>query len=167
MNDRAVVSHRMPGRVRFSIPERRGDSAYFSSLSERFSALDAVTRVRANVLAGSIALEFSGALDDVMRGAGAENLFDMEARATHAADYLLPAHYVQPVSLVTGRELNPSFMAGAAFAALGLLQSFRGQVMVPAATAFWYASSTFQQTGMSAGAVRDDGGSGRSESASG
>lgn len=145
MSAKAVVAHLMPGRVRLSIAERRGDNDYFAMLSRRLSGVEGVRRVKTNPLAGSIVLEFSGVLPELMRRAGAPALFDIEQGAVGAAP---PPSVARPVNLVSGREINPSFMLGMLFAAVGLVQSIRGRLMVPAATAFWYATTTFQQAGI-------------------
>ncbi|MDC8756526.1 HMA2 domain-containing protein [Janthinobacterium fluminis] len=144
MSTNAVVVHQLPGRVRLSIPEKRGDDDYFRLLSRRFSGLEGVRNVKTNALAGSIVLEFNGHLQEVLRRAGAPALFDLDG----AAGGMRPALPARPLNLVTGRELNPMFMAGVLFSAVGLLQSIRGRLMVPAVTAFWYATSTFQQAGV-------------------
>lgn len=147
MSTRAVVVHRLPGRVRLSIPEKRGDGEYFKTLSRRLSGVEGVLGVKANALAGSIVLQFSGVLQEVLRRAGAPALFDLDG-AAQGAQAAPSALAWQPIHLVSGREITPMFMAGVLFSAIGLLQSFRGRLMVPAATAFWYATSTFQQAGV-------------------
>jgi hypothetical protein len=145
MSARAIVAHQMPGRVRFSVPDKRGDVDYFQRLSRRFSGIDSVHRVKANPLAGSIVLEFAGALEALLLRLAAPDLFEL-AESLVGNDNLAPPPY--PIQLVSGRDINPMFMAGVGFAVLGLLQGFRGRVMVPAVTAFWYATSTFQQAGV-------------------
>ncbi len=147
MSTTAVVVHRLPGRVRLSIPEKRGDSDYFNALSRRLSGVDGVLGVKANAVAGSIVLQFSGVLQEVLRRAGAPALFELEG-AVDGPQSAPPARALQSINLVSGREITPMFMAGVLFSAIGLLQSFRGRLMVPAATAFWYATSTFQQAGV-------------------
>ncbi|MES2300195.1 MAG: hypothetical protein V4582_24390 [Pseudomonadota bacterium] len=158
MTAKAMVAHQMPGRVRFSVPAKRGDVDYFQRLKHRFTGIDTVQRIKANPLAGSIVLEFGGSLETLLARLVEPDLFELadsltdsmpDSLAHSMADargngaYLpLPAY---PIHLVSGREINLTFMAGVVFAALGLLQGLRGRVMVPAVTAFWYATSTFQQ----------------------
>ena len=150
MSTTAVVVHQLPGRVRLSIPEKRGDSDYFRMLYQRLSGVDGVRSVKTNAVAGSILLQFSGVLQEVLRSAGAPGLFELDGAAVSGAraPALASARPPQPFNLVSGREITPMFMAGVLFSAIGLVQSFRGRLMVPAATAFWYATSTFQQAGV-------------------
>lgn len=145
MSVKAVVAHQIPGRVRLSIAERRGDDDYFATLSERFSHLDGVRHVKANPVAGSIALEFAGDLQDIIERVDASGLLDVDVDGDAGAALAARIRHEPPINLVSGRDINPMFMTGVAFVALGLLQSLRGRVMVPAVTAFWYATSTFQQ----------------------
>lgn len=139
----ALVAHQIPGRVRIAIAARRGDSAYFRQLAQRYAGLPNVQRVRINPAAASLALEYSGSLDELLQQA--DDLFALGDAGQQQRQAGAPAAQPLPFNLVSGRELNPMFMAGAAFALIGLVQCLRGQFMVPAATAFWYATSTLQQ----------------------
>jgi hypothetical protein len=139
MNDHITVAHQSPGRVRLTIDGRRGDSAFFHQLAQRCAALTGVNRVRINPTAASLVVEYRGTLQALIRQAAGLFAFDGSIKPGLAADEPLP------FALVSGRELNPMFMSGAAFALLGLIQSLRGRVTVPAATAFWYAATNFQQ----------------------
>lgn len=145
MSARAVVAHRLPGRVRLSIAERRGDAGYFAALANQFAGLDGVRAVKPNAAAGSIVLEFSGALDELIRRSGA--VFELAVGAAEAGS-LAPSAPAPAFNLVSGRDINPMFMAGVLFTFMGLVQSLRGRLGVPGLTAFWYATTTFQQAGM-------------------
>lgn len=139
----ARIVHQMPGRLRLSMRERRGDAAYFGRLAQQLAGLDGVHRVRSNPPAASIVVEFEGALEALMEGLRASGLLAFDAAVKRAP--MLDVGSTAATQLVSGRELNPMFMAGLGFALFGLLQSLRGRVEVPAMTAFWYAASTFQQ----------------------
>jgi hypothetical protein len=39
------------------------------------------------------------------------------------------------------------FMAGTALTVVGLVQTFRGKIIVPSITAFWYALEAFRTSG--------------------
>lgn len=149
MKTSALVVHQIPGRIRFSIAGKRGDEAYFSALSARFSRHANVRHVRANVRAASILVEYSGPVENILQVATSGDALELEERAmpeTRLGSLLAEA---PAINLVSGRELSPMFMAGAAFLTVAVIQACRGQVMVPAASAFWYAISVFQQTGVS------------------
>jgi len=142
---KASVAHRMPGRIRLSIPARRGDDAFFAGLAAQLSGQPNVVRVRPNGRAGSLLIEHTGDAEPILAWAAQEQLLELvHSGAPDEAAGLLsdpgPA-----VRLVSGRNIDPMFMAGVAFLGMGLVQVVRGQVMVPAATALWYAISVFPQ----------------------
>lgn len=157
MRTRATVAHRIPGRARLLIAGQRGNQGFFDELSQRISAVEGVRRVRANPIAGTVVLEHDGTFEELMQRSGLHDVIEIaegssgppHADAASAAS-VTAAYQARPLNLVSGRDLNPMFMAGAAFSLLALLQTFRGQVFVPAATAFWYAVTSFQQAGFGA-----------------
>lgn len=156
MSARATIAHRMPGRIRLSVPEMRGDEAFFTGLAAQLSGQPDVVRVRPNTRAGSLLVEHTGEAGPILAWAEAEQLLQLAPDGAAAA----PGGAAGPLSapgpavrLVSGRDIDPMFMAGVAFLGMGLLQVVRGQVMVPAATAFWYAISVFPQWQRLAAAV--------------
>lgn len=148
MSARAVLAHQLAGRVRLSVASRRGDALYFEQLAERFAATEDVRQVKVNPVTGTMLLEFDGEFGDVMRRAGAGDLLAIDAALPGPARRAMPELFARPVSLVSGRAINPMFMAGFAFAVMGVAQALRGRIAVPAATAFWYSTSTFLQAGV-------------------
>jgi len=155
MSAMATIAHRMPGRIRLSIPARRGDDAFFSELADRFSELPDVQRARPNARAGSILLEHTGDAQAILQWAAAAQLLDVTPTVPATTDDrpgLLSAQ-APTIRLVSGRDIDPTFMAGVVFLGMGLVQLARGRVMVPAATAFWYAISVLPQWQRLAAAV--------------
>lgn len=148
MRIHATVAHQIPGRIRVLIPSHRGDAAFFDQLSEHFAGIEGVRRARSNPTAATFVVEYDGSLDDLLTRSGARDMLDLgPSPAGSATRFGLPLPTrTKPVNLVSGRDLDPMFMAGTGFGAMALLQSMRGQVFVPAATAFWYAVSIFQQS---------------------
>lgn len=142
MTASAIVAHQLPGRVRLTIAAHRGDAGYFRQLAQRYAGVANVHAVRVNPAAASVVLEFDGNWQDLLQASG--DLLALEAHAP-PAPASSPVDREPPFTLVTGREVTPMFMAGMLFSAIGLVQSLRGRLMVPAVTAFWYATSTFQQ----------------------
>jgi len=145
MKTTALIAHRMPGRLRFRIVDKQGDRDYFETLSGQFSALESIRHIKANAAAGSITVEFSGDIDDVLQYVDEEELFDIDEDKARQWTQV-PVQNDKPVNLVSQRNLDAMFMTGLAFAAMGLIQAIRGKVAVPAATAFWYAASVFWQS---------------------
>lgn len=154
----AVVVHRIPGRVRLRIQDKRGNNAdYFSNLSENLARFENVHNVRANPVTGSIAFEFAGSLDEVLRRAEEDDLLTIvEAMATDknpfaAAGVNAFSAAVRPVNLVSGRDMNRMFMLGLMLLAVSLMQVFRGQWFPPALSVFWYAWEAFSMANLTEG----------------
>lgn len=148
MTTRAIVAHQIPGRIRLQIHAQRGNAEFFDQLSHRFSAVESVRLARGNPTAGTFVLEYDGPLEEVLQRSGARGILDLAPAPVGASTRQVLQGLDKPVNLVTGRNLDPMFMAGTAFSLMALFQGLRGQVFVPAATAFWYAASTFQQSRM-------------------
>lgn len=151
MSTAALIAHHTPGRVRLEVPSRRGDQAFFAALSERVASGNGARRVRANPLTASVVVEYAGAFDAVLgalrdaelsvAGKGAEGA---QARPTPMASFVsvMQAFKRQPHD---GQQAaDPLLLAGAAFGLIGLVQTARGEIMLPALSAFWYAVSALR-----------------------
>ena len=149
MNASPVVVHSIPGRVRLTLGDRRGDSAYFARLANVLGAQPGVLRVKDNARAASIVIEYQGQFDTVAAALQASGLAvpPGEAHARAARPPPPAPAYVPALKLVSGRDLSPTFMAGLVFLGVGVVQLLRGQIMVPASTALWYAISVLPHAG--------------------
>lgn len=136
MSTPARIAHHTSGRIRIEVPSRRGDGAYFGALAEQLSQSGEVLRARGNPAAASLALEYRGPLEALLAQLERCSL-QLSGAAPAAAD--LPVGFPF-VSL----PLSPMAMAGAAFGLVGLVQTARGQIMLPALSAFWYAASALR-----------------------
>lgn len=131
------------------IPDKRGDAKYFDELAEAFSRIGNVQTARANPMTASIVLEFSGAWQDLLQQFQARDLPRIDGMALNGGQSARPVRQIHAINLVSGREIDPAFMAGAALGAAGLFQTIRGQIFVPAITFFWYAAQAFRKSGKS------------------
>lgn len=122
---RAVVVHRIAGRVRLRIPERRGDEAFLGAVGAKLGALPQVRSVQLGIATGSIVLRFDDGFEQLRD--------DAREQAIALVDDLNAA--AQPV------RLDPRGATALAFAALSLLQVARGVVLPPALTLAWYAAT--------------------------
>jgi hypothetical protein len=147
MSIEARVAHQTVGRARLQLPQRRGDKDFFERLSQQLSRVGQVRKVRANPETGSIVLEFSGTLDDVIASLDRSVPIELERTpfTTSAPRQALVAAGEKTFRIVSGRDINPMLMAAVLFSAVGVVQTLRGKVMIPALTAFWYAASAFRQ----------------------
>ncbi len=138
----ARIAHQTSGRIRIEVPSRRGDAVYFASLAEQLTdhltQSGQLARTRTNATAASLALEYSGPLELVLaqlqRCALQLSLPDSDTGTPQSAAG--PVHTAWP--------LNPMTLAGAALGVVGLVQTARGEIMLPALSAFWYAASALR-----------------------
>lgn len=147
MNIRARVVHQTAGRVRLQLPQCRGDKDYFERLSQQLSGVRQVRTVRVNPLTGSVVIEYDGALDEVIASLQAAVPIELE-RLPARTEAQRPSPFAaaeRTFRIVSGRDINPMWMAGVLFGAVGVVQSVRGKVLIPALTAFWYSVNAFSQ----------------------
>ena len=60
----AILTHELPGRLRFSLPHLRRDAGRAMALCDQLAALPGVTKVRANPLASSVLVLHDGSTRD-------------------------------------------------------------------------------------------------------
>lgn len=154
MTARAVIVHRIAGRARLRVPDRRGDAAYFADLAARLGSFEQVSCAEANPMTGSVTLRFDGSLDEVLRQAQVQGLLAVggepaaSGRAASGARWMAPSALALPrmgaqVNLVSGRDINGMFMLGSMLLGVGLIQTFRGRWFPPAFSVFWCAKDAF------------------------
>lgn len=145
----AFVAHRMPGRIRLRIPDKRRNPSYFSRLQQEVAQLDGVRQVRINADTASVLLEFNGDAAELLARLR-EHDVDVQLKQEYGSAPRRAAHLplpAKPIRLVTGRNIGPMFMFGTALLGIGLVQALRGRVLVPSMSAFWYAVEAFRQSG--------------------
>lgn len=170
MNTPARIAHRTDGRIRIEVPSRRGDAAFFADLAAQLAQSGQVSRARGNAAAASVAIEYGGPLDtllaqcercqlDLARPAGAN---DAQGASVGQRPAFMPTSWPVnwPANLGTNLSANlganPLLVAGAAFGLVGLVQTARGDIMVPAMSAFWYAVSALRLARLPSSGERAD-----------
>ncbi|WP_455281525.1 HMA2 domain-containing protein [Cupriavidus necator] len=143
----AQLSHVLPGRLRVKVPTRRHDAAYFEELVRRLSECDGVDEVSVNPMTSSVLIIHSTSDDAVAAYALQQGLFRLRLDRTASNSRIV----ARPVSdsaprLFTGDQMSESDrragMLSASLASLGVLQTLRSQIMVPAISLLWYAYDT-------------------------
>lgn len=81
---RATVESRLPGRIRLRVPRERRDEGFVSSLESSLQSIEGVLNVAANILTGSVLVEY-----DQDRASG-DSVVDACRRAGVVADALQP-----------------------------------------------------------------------------
>ncbi len=142
----ARIAHQTPGRIRIEVPGHRGDDAFFTALADQLAQSEPVTRARGNPAAASIVVEYGGPLDAVLAQLANCSLQVSTAPNAGAA----AGAHVKPTALpalprfAVDTDLTPMTLIGAAFGIVGLVQTARGEIMLPALSAFWYAASALR-----------------------
>ncbi|MBC7857859.1 MAG: hypothetical protein H7Z39_03595 [Burkholderiaceae bacterium] len=147
MAENAVIAHQIPGRIRFRLLERRGDGAYFSELATKLGHIDAIDRVKPNPTTGSVVLEYSGSLNALIEQMQLQEVYmNIQRNPPQSSPALAPRPANNSFRLVSGRDINPLFMAASLLGIIGVVQTLRGKILVPSLSAFWYALEGFRQS---------------------
>lgn len=147
MTVRAAIVHRLPGRIRLRLQEKRGDADFFSMLSADFSGLDGVQHVKTNASTGSIVIEFSGTQEALVERLREHDVVVEALENGHAAHGGMPkAIDMHPLLLVSGRNINAMFMIGTLLVVAGIVQTLRGKIVAPALPTFWAALEAFRRS---------------------
>jgi Heavy metal associated domain 2 len=156
----AFVSHHVPGRARISIPSRKGNGAYFESVTKAFSDVPCFERIEANIRTGSV-LFMGGkiSLEAISAEASSRGLFQLHVIKKDSG----PAGLQQRVSdsfknmnraftQFTGGELDIAGLAFLALVGAGIYEIGRGNFTAPAwYTVFWYALNIFLKSSKDTG----------------
>jgi hypothetical protein len=145
MATRAVIVHQIPGRARLLLRDRRGDTAYFSDLSDSVGRFENVQSARTNPTTGSMTLEFIGDLQTLLQQAEESDLFTVAESVLPESRPSSPASgRASPINLVSGRDVNRMFMVGSVLVVVGVIQTIRGELFPPAVSVFWMAAQAFR-----------------------
>lgn len=139
----AHVCHQTRGRVRFKVPDRRGDAAFFQAVAERLGNCEGVLRVEPNPLTGSVLIAHETAPGTIVAFAQAHQLFRIDDNPRVTPVHTLAAERVKVLdtslrSASSGKVDLTSVLFVSLFG-LGLYQVAQGEIMVPAITLLWYA----------------------------
>jgi len=133
----ARVTHRIPGRARLRVPERRGDAAWFEGLERQLGPVSGVLRLTTSPGTGSVLLLHRGPLEPLLRHAEERELFRCVAERPPSSE--APAGWAAALDrlrrsdphvdrLLGGRPDTAAFGA-LLLGALGVLQLARGHVL--------------------------------------
>ena len=135
MHTPAHVAHHTPGRIRLEIPSHRGDGTFFATLARQIGQAGQVRGARGNPASASLVVDYAGPL---------EALLAEFARCQLALDSKTSGGAAVAARALPGWRIDPMLMASAAFGVVGVVQTLRGEVFMPAMTAFWYAASALR-----------------------
>jgi hypothetical protein len=135
---RAVIEHRLPGRMRLRIAGKRGDAAFFRNAETRLAAAPGVSRVRASPLTGGILVEHGGDEEGLLGSARKEGLFAAALPPSGPSAVAWPVH----------REPSgwPLQLAALGLSGAGVLQLTRGRAIGSASENLWNAYGLYATT---------------------
>lgn len=132
----AEIEHRIRGRMRLRLRERRGDAAFFERLSERLGSVEGVRSVRANPDTASLLVEHEGEDAALLEAARRRHLFEAAPAKPRFQACKAPA----------SRAPAPLDLAATGLAAAGLVQLARGRIVGSASENLWNAYGLYQAT---------------------
>jgi len=147
---RAHRVHSIPGRIRFKIPERRGNEAFFDDIAELLRKFSQVTEVQCNPLTGSLLLHHSGDIEgEPMQAAlnALAEIVELELSSPPVARRLRAdvVEVDQSIQRFTRGALDLSTATAFGLLALAGIQLLRGQQPVIAVTLAWYATELLRR----------------------
>lgn len=118
---KAYIGHHVENRIRFYLPDERGNVLLFSKIENKISRCIGVEEVHTNSLTGSVLVIYEGSLSKVIECAKTNELFEIDPtlkqRKTWTQDFLRKLNKIdRHIIHATEGELNL-----ASLAALGLL----------------------------------------------
>jgi hypothetical protein len=147
---RAYRVHSIPGRIRFKIPERRDDHAFFDEIAELLRRFSALTQVECNALTGSLLLHHSGEIDgEPMQAAlnALGEIIELELSSPPVARRLRAevVEVDQSIQRYTRGALDLSTATALGLLVLAGIQLLRGQQPVIAISLAWYATELLRR----------------------
>lgn len=145
----AFVSHKTRSRIRFKVPSKRKDHAFFSSLAEKMSSVEGVSAVETYPLTGSLLLLHSSDPDRVIETAGAAGGLSFARTAgTRTNLHRRVSETFEGIDValrdVTANELDVGGLAVLTLLGAGIYQILKGNLTaVPWYAAGWYALNIF------------------------
>jgi hypothetical protein len=127
------------------VPARRHDAAFFADVARRLKQCEGIEDVRVNPVTASVLVVHATTVQAIAAFAAQQGLFSIRPERVRSDERARSQAVVRHVPSRTGQDEDESRvdkharMLSATFAGLGTLQTFRGQVMAPALTLFWYA----------------------------
>ena len=137
----AEIEHRIPGRMRLRVRNRRGDGQFFDRVASSLSQQGGIRLVRVNPATAGILVEHDGEEDAVTGSARALGLFEVVPPAKSVA-----SRSGAPYRPSGGPTSSPLDLTAAGLAGAGLLQLARGQVVGSASENLWNAYGLYAVT---------------------
>jgi len=150
----AHITHASKGRLRIKVPSRKGDYAFFSTLKGKLPDLletPGIQRIEMNAATGSILviheLDFKASdyslVSQFLEQKGFFKLGANNSPGVPVSQNIAKTFqgFNRQITDFTSGEIDLQSLALIGLLGLGLFQISRGQFMIPAISAFWYAAT--------------------------
>lgn len=143
----AQCVHSVPGRVRYRILERRGDTEFFLQLREALAGREGIHAVVVNATTASILIHHAGDPDALAAAVRESGLFEVGPQpnltlGAQAAAGLRDAD--SGLKLVTDGKIDMNSALFLALTGFAIHQAVKGNLLGPASTLIWYALATLK-----------------------
>ena len=138
------VTHKMPGRLRLRIADKRRDEMYFARVKETLVRCQGVKSVTVNPVAGSALVIGTAAAEEVIRFAHETELFEtIQDRLMPFSDRLSDQldRVDERVRDATSGQLDVRALTTVGLLAAAFWQISRQRVLPEGLTLLWYAAS--------------------------
>jgi len=148
----AYITHAVPGRLRLRVPAYRNDVLALKRLARRLGEHEAVSTAEVNRRTGSVLILHSTSPDEIGAFAAEGGLFKLATAAEAApsiADEIIDEMRKanRQVARLSSGEFDLESIVFISLLAGSAVQILRGQILAPAVTLAWYASTLLMQRG--------------------
>ncbi|HZS81974.1 MAG TPA: hypothetical protein VFA50_03840 [Stellaceae bacterium] len=149
---KAYAVHRVPGRIRFRVPERRGDAKFFGEVEQCLRRLDGVDHVKTNPVTASVLVHHQGEIADLARAAFGNDvgkLVEIVLGSPPLARTVRTeiATIDETVRRVTNGEMDLATLASCGLLAMAAVHLLTGRQPVMAVSLGWYATELLRRSG--------------------
>lgn len=145
------LAHICSGRARFSFPDDKGNAAFFEDLVRRLDELPEIREATGRPVTGSLVIGFDAEPMVVLNAIAQAGLFELTLPPPPPNISEVVREQADGMDHFFKRQsagvLDLQAMAFLLFAGIGVAQLARGQIGIPALTAFYYAAGVFMEAG--------------------
>jgi hypothetical protein len=139
----AALAHSARGRTRFRIAGKQRPED-LGHIEERLREAPGVENVKASPVTGTILVQHRAPLHDIAGYAEREGIFRLDAGESKPLRQAIGERFRAldgQISTLSGGTLDLEALALLTLLGVGSVSLLRGQIAVPAVTAFWYAAA--------------------------
>ncbi len=141
----AHIVHRLRGRFRLKIPEKRTDADWLAEAASRLERVPGVKQVEVRVVSGSLLIrhQTEAGLEERLAAAGLFRITDDLVASPPVLDPILDgiSRSHRKLERRTGGRANLSTILIVLLVLAAFVQTLRGQILPPTVSLLWYAAT--------------------------